>query len=509
MYDPRSNLTCGAMNFAIEVPAESNPLNTQTLFRVLQSASSSDQQQVKTGAQQLQNWEKEPYYHSALQTLHVDYSLPVELRYLAVIQLKNGIDKYWRKTATNAITKDEKEFIRSRCLESGVKEPDPRLALQISIIIGKIIRYDYPQDWPDIMTSILENLLISQRPGSPLQITRTLLVLLYAVKELSTARLQRSRAKLQSTAPEIMGRLSNVYFEQVSKWMTFLKDGGEDEGGALGSLEQSLLALRTLRRLIIAGYDFPNRDQDICSIWTSLGSQFADTLALVQGISNTIHADPQQLIEKHLIQISKLHLEMAKSHPTGYSLLPHSDALTRAYWGLIHQFSGSYGSQNPRPAQRIEIGTDGDVDGDLEVSLLEKVSLKGLLLIRACVKMVFNPAQVIKFQQAEDKEERKQAKELLRYKLLTEDFAGEIMEILVSKFFVFTPRDLKQWEEEPDEWEKSQEGAGEDWEFSIRTCSEKLFLDLIINYKQRLVQPLLEVIRGVAGKQYFINYRDG
>ena len=31
--------------------------------------------------------------------IFVDYSLPIEVRYLSIIQLKNGIDKYWRKTA--------------------------------------------------------------------------------------------------------------------------------------------------------------------------------------------------------------------------------------------------------------------------------------------------------------------------------------------------------------------------------------------------------------------------
>lgn len=34
------------------------------------------------------------------QAVFLDRSLPLEVRYLAIIQLKNGIDKYWRKTAT-------------------------------------------------------------------------------------------------------------------------------------------------------------------------------------------------------------------------------------------------------------------------------------------------------------------------------------------------------------------------------------------------------------------------
>ena len=51
------------------------------------------------------------------------------------------------------------------------------------------------------------------------------------------------------------------------------------------------------------------------------------------------------------------------------------------------------------------------------------------------------------------------------------------------------------------QWEKSQEGAGDDWEFSIRTCSEKLFLDLIINYKNELFPPLLNHITKAVSAQ--------
>jgi hypothetical protein len=40
------------------------------------------------------------YSYSHFQSVFLDKSLPIEVRYLAIIQLKNGIDKYWRKTAT-------------------------------------------------------------------------------------------------------------------------------------------------------------------------------------------------------------------------------------------------------------------------------------------------------------------------------------------------------------------------------------------------------------------------
>ncbi len=77
----------------------------------------------------------------------MDTSLPIEVRYQAIIQFKNGIDKYWRKSSPNAVTKNEKAQIRTVCIANGLNEPDQRLALQNALSIGKIFRFDYPHDW--------------------------------------------------------------------------------------------------------------------------------------------------------------------------------------------------------------------------------------------------------------------------------------------------------------------------------------------------------------------------
>lgn len=91
------------MSFAIEVPGEANPLSESTLLHVLKSAASPNPQQIQTGTKQLQEWERAPGYYRHLQSVFIDRSLPVEIRYLAIIQVKNGIDKYWRKTATKCV----------------------------------------------------------------------------------------------------------------------------------------------------------------------------------------------------------------------------------------------------------------------------------------------------------------------------------------------------------------------------------------------------------------------
>lgn len=523
---------------AIEVPGEANPLTQPTLYHVLHAASSADPTQVQSGTKQLQAWERAPGFYPLLQTVFIDTSLPLPVRYLAVIQLKNGIDKYWRKTATkyatpplplpltrtptllppwvltlhSAVRKEDKTTIRVRLLESAVNEADHRLALQNALVVAKIVRFEFPVEWyvrvpppcpptypprPDLFQQLLQILRASTGPtASRLQLPRALLVLLHIVKELSTGRLLRTRQSLQSVAPEIFNVLGTIYVGKVQSWQTFFRDGGDDEGGALESIENSLLAIKIIRRLIIAGFDFPAREKDVQEFWTLTRTHFGDFLQYVTAQDSRLAESVQKTIDKHLMQLSKLHVNMAATHPAHFVLLPQSLDLARDYWTLISRVGETWGSKSIESAK---IGTDGDAEDDAPI--LERLALKGLVLLRACVKMVFYPVQSFRYKQQQEKDEKSQATQMVKTDLLTEELVREMVSALVTRFFVFRPSDLRMWEEEPDEWEKMEEG-GEDWEFSIRPCAEKLFLDLAKNFKALIVQPLLQVFYTVAS-EYF------
>ncbi|RJE16471.1 Importin 11, partial [Aspergillus sclerotialis] len=51
----------------IELSGEANPLSLQNVQNALALAASSTQQLIQTGAQQLQNWEKQEMYYTFLQ----------------------------------------------------------------------------------------------------------------------------------------------------------------------------------------------------------------------------------------------------------------------------------------------------------------------------------------------------------------------------------------------------------------------------------------------------------
>lgn len=344
---------------------------------------------------------------------------------------------------------------------------------------------------PDVISTLINLLRRStQHDANPIHLPRTLLILLHITKELSTARLQKSRVALQAATPEIVQVLGQIYLEKVQSWQEALSSNAGDQATMQQNMEASLLAIKTLRRLFVVGYEFPNRESDVHQFWQLTYAQVGAFMSLISSQAATLPEELGVPLEKHLLQLSKLHLEMAKAHPAAFVLLPNSLDLVRSYWALIKQFGQTFGSSL----------TSGGSTGDQgeQKPFQEKVSLSGLKLIRACIKMVFNPVQSFKYKHPQDKIEKAEAIAAVKEQLLTEVFVTEVMEVVVTKFFVFRQGELQEWEEDPEEWEQSLEGESEGWEYSVRPCAEKLFLDLALNFRDLLTQPLLNVFYTVA-----------
>lgn len=306
----------------------------------------------------------------------------------------------------------------------------------------------------------------------------------------------RSRANLQAVAPQIFQLLCNIYVKKLAVWRKFLAEGGGDEGGAMESIEQSLISLRIIRRLIIAGYEFPHRNIELRNFWDLIFQQFGDLFSFVLRNSPSTDTGFEILVERHLLQMAKLHLNMATSHPAGFALLSDPMHLLFLYWKIVTCVSENFGSNIPTPSTKI--GTDGDAEDDV-MTISEKLCLKGLLILRACVRMIFSPVHTFKYQHPEDKDEKKLSLKVMKESFFAESTVRDLTVMLVTRFFVFRSKDLRDWEEEPEEWEKKEEGEGDSWEYSIRSCAEKLFLDLAINYKGILLEPLLGIFHEASG----------
>ncbi|KAI1465445.1 ARM repeat-containing protein [Daldinia caldariorum] len=495
------------MNFAIEVPGTATPLNFYELLRTLQTASSSlDNSKRQAAGQQLTAWESNPDYYPTLQSIFLEKSSPLDARFLAIIQLKNGVDRFWRlHSIQNAIPAAAKQVIRERLFQGTIGEGDRQLALHNALVIAKVVRTDFPTAWPTPLNDLVQ-LLRATKDGDQVELSGALMILLRIVKELGTARLLKSQAMLQSITPELVYVLGEIYHAKTSLWIAFLTNGREDddENEALLAMDNSLDAIKSLRRLLIVGYEHPHKDKTVQQVWSFSQEQFAQFLNFINCDSRKI-ARYTDLLGKHLVQFTKLHIEMATSHPASFASLPNSLDLVRAYWELTAKFAEVF---NKSDGIRQETSGSGQPKAKVEGPVLERLALKGLLLVRQCVRMVHFPQQTIRYRSKDIIEEQQQAVKFLGAELLKDEVVTQIANILITHFFIFRKADLDAWDEDPQEWEQQEEAEGNAYEWEVRPCAEKLFLDLLTHYKRLLLQPLISYFGTIQNPQADIINRE-
>ncbi|KAL5615454.1 uncharacterized protein BROUX77_001291 [Berkeleyomyces rouxiae] len=481
------------MSFAIEVPGSANPLTAFELCRVLEAATSNDHSQRQAAGQQLTTWESQPGFYSGLQAVFLDKSVPHGIRLLAIIQFKNGIDKYWRLAShvKYGISAEEKTLIRSKLLEGTINEEDRAMVLQSSLAVAKIVRIDQSKDWPEAIPSLTKMIrtLCSAGAGAATKLHSALTMLMRIIKELATARLRKSQTSLQAMSPEIVYLCCEIYTENKNMWTGFLLSGQGDTTVMELAMMNSLVSLRTLRYLITFGYEDPYSDTTVQQFWQISQSDFGQFFNFIAGESS-IPAQYQEAVGKHLLQFTKLHLDTSELHPASFVKLPSSIPLVRAYWDLVAKFASVFDQSE---GIRHSGGSDKTSSKSKEEGpLLERLALKGLLLLRSCIRIAFQPVQTFKYRSEQTKAEQHKAMEIVKEQLITPEFVLEIVNTLISRLFIFRKSDLESWEEDPEEWESREQSEGNAYEWEVRPCAEKLFLDLLLRFKDMLIPPLLQ-----------------
>ncbi|KAF3764370.1 hypothetical protein M406DRAFT_98527 [Cryphonectria parasitica EP155] len=475
------------MSFAIEVPGAANPLSLQELCKALEAATSMDSIQRQAAGKQLNTWETQQGYFPSLQSIFLDRSIPREIRFLAILQIKNGIDKYWRLSAKNTINPNDKGLLRSRLFEGTIGEEDRAFALHNALATAKVLRIDYPDYWPEALPSLID-LLRRYKNGDQRLLSGALVLLLRIVKELGAARLRKSQTALQAVTPELVYLLGEIYSERTNLWTTWLSSGQGDEDLANLAMQNSLSAAKILRRLLILGYENPAKDKVVVEFWSLTQNHFGQFLGYV-GHDSNIPAPHQDVIGKHLLQFTKLHLEMSEGHPASFPILPNSVPLVLAYWDLVANFAQVF---NESGGLRQTTNSDGTGSkSKVEGPLLERLALKGLLLVKSCVAIVWKPVQTFKYISKEFVQQKDAAVQVLRTELLKDDLVMQIVNVIITKLLIFRKADLEAWETDPEDFEATEQYLGDAWQFSVRPCAERVFLDLLVYYKDLLTPPLL------------------
>ncbi|CAG5924044.1 unnamed protein product, partial [Menidia menidia] len=124
----------------------------------------------------------------------------------------------------------------------------------------------------------------------------------------------------------------------------------------------------------------------------------------------------------------------------------------------------------------------------------ERFTVQCMNLIKMIVKNdAYKPAKNIDDSKPESLEAHK-----IKTAFFTHPTLTEIGRRLVSHYFLLTEEELAMWEEDPESFAVEETG-GDSWKYSLRPCTEVLFLDIFHNYSQTLTPVLLDMVQNLQG----------
>ncbi|CAK9800995.1 IPO11, partial [Anthophora plagiata] len=425
------------------------------VIEVLQQAGSQDPNILKPAEETLQKWETERGFYTALYNVFSNHSLTINIRWMAILYFKNGVDRYWRKNAPNAIADDEKEFLRQRLIVN-FDEPVNQLAVQLAALIAKIARYDCPREWRSLIPTLLDVI----RGQNPLAQHRALLILHHVVKSLASKRLAADRQLFQELTINVFSFILNLWNTYTESFL-IMASSGADTNQIQEALEKALLLLRILRKLIVNGFNKLSESQNAMSF---LEIVFERARTCLECRKTLISRGIQmEVCDKFIIHLTKVLIGALETHPLCYvELIP-----TTLEFSVFYCFT--------------EAG---------QALAFEKFVIQCLNLMKSIILSTdYRPAKIIE----DTKNPLTLRANQLKQEFFTPEILTEICSRLVTHYFLLTPADLELWDTDPENF--GVDDGGESWKYSLRPCTASLFLVIFHRFGDVLASVLVELMQ--------------
>ncbi|CAN0335319.1 unnamed protein product [Bubo scandiacus] len=426
------------------------------VLQVLTQATSQDTAVLKPAEEQLKQWETQPGFYSVLLNIFTNHTLDVNVRWLAVLYFKNGIDRYWRRVAPHALSEEEKATLRAGLI-ANFNEPVNQVTTQISVLIAKVARVDCPRQWPELIPTLVESVKVQD----DLRQHRALLTFYHVTKTLASKRLAADRKLFYDLASGIYSFACSLWNHHTDTFLQQVCTG--DEAAATNSLERTLLSLKVLRKLTVHGFVEPHWSVEVMGFLHAVFERLKQFLEC----SRSIRAENvcRDRLEKTIILFTKVLLDFLDQHPFSFTPL-----IQRSL-----EFAVSY------------VFTEAG-----EGIVFERFIVQCMNLIKMIVKnYAYKPSKNIEDSSPETLEAHKIKTEFFTYPTLM-----EICRRLVTHYFLLTKEELAMWEEDPEGFTVEETG-GDSWKYSLRPCTEVLFIDIFHEYNQTLTPVLLEMVQSL------------
>ncbi|KAJ2882355.1 hypothetical protein FB639_002410, partial [Coemansia asiatica] len=451
----------------------------QAVLSVLEQASSQDPAQVALAEESLRTWETRSMFHAAVFDIFADRSLPTNIRWVAIINLKNGIDKYWKKTAQYPIQIKEKEMIRPRLLDY-FDEQNPQVAVQYCVTISRIARWEFPRVWPkfiDVLMARLGDIISDNIPEPRCQTMEhnALYTLHLFIKSLCQRTLAAERQAFKKLAPMVFCALAPVYAKRIAQFNHALSNGLPESQSLLKTIR---LCIKVLRRLLVFGFE--NIGQSDSAVQEFYITTIAHQSAFYS-LFSSLSADAREssdglLLRKVVLLYGKMYLEFQKYHPVRFITMECVKTILEWYWVQIL-------SEAPK---MISSPTDPD---SAPVLVLSALLIQGLELYKNMVKNFF---YTIDDDNAEPDNDARRCRQIIDGEILVPGFVTQMAETLINYYIPLKAKDLEMWQDDPEIWMVEEDS--DYWSFDVRRSAERLFVDVVDQQRAQTVQQLVHML---------------
>lgn len=227
-------------------------------------------------------------------------------------------------------------------------------------------------------------------------------------------------------------------------------------------LERSHLALKILRKLVIYGFKKPEESKDAMLFLECIFDRVKVMLTFRK--QHEAHDQIKTISGKYAVLLIKVLRDTLENFPFSFI-------------------------QFIKPS--LELTTMFVFTPAGEGLIFERFIVQCLNLIKAILLCPeYKPCKVI--------EDTKDPQTLEAYRIKLDFFSSsvlpEICHKLISHYFLLTQEDLEVWDSDPEGFCMEVEG-GESWKYSLRPCTETLFVSLFHEYRSALTPVLMEMVR--------------
>jgi hypothetical protein len=209
------------MSFVADEVMEPTPQNLQQIASLILQASEPDYTRRSAAQTQLSQLDTVVGYKTCLLRIATAHdAVAADARLLATILLKNVVERSWKRVGGRTVKDDEQTALKAALLEQ-FDIDDARIGVQVSVIIAKVAKRDWPAKWPNLLPSLLQTIQsgdatntaaaeLASGAASKTRTKRALHALHQVLKELASRRLIASRKNFEQAGTQLLS-----YFAQM------------------------------------------------------------------------------------------------------------------------------------------------------------------------------------------------------------------------------------------------------------------------------------------------------